>query len=95
MSVGTTKIHATSVDGNHSAEVTVTVTATPQLGDVNGDGYIDSADAMLCLRYSVGLAKELTEEQKSAADVNKDGFVDAGDAIKILRYDAKLIDSLN
>ena len=95
VSVGTTKIHATSVDGNHFAEVTVTVTATPQLGDVNGDGYIDSADAMLCLRYSVGLAKELTEEQKSAADVNKDGFVDAGDAIKILRYDAKLIDSLN
>ena len=95
VSVGTTKIHATSVDGNHSAEITVTVTPNAQLGDVNGDGYIDSADAMLCLRYSVGLAKELTEEQKSAADVNKDGFVDAGDAIKILRYDAKLIDSLN
>lgn len=95
VSVGTTKIHATSVDGNHSAEVTVTVTAAPQLGDVNGDGYIDSADAMLCLRYSVGLAKELTEEQKKAADVNHDRFVDAGDAIKILRYDAKLIGSLN
>lgn len=94
VSVGTTKIHATSVDGNHSAEVTVTVTAAPQLGDVNGDGYIDSADAMLCLRSAVGLT-ELTAEQKSAADVNKDGFVDAGDAIKILRYDAKLIDSLN
>lgn len=93
VSVGTTKIHATSVDGNHSAEVTVTVTAAPQLGDVNGDGYIDSADAMLCLRSAVGLT-ELTAEQKSAADVNKDGFVDAGDAIKILRYDAKLIDSL-
>lgn len=94
VSVGTTKIHATSVDGNHSAEVTVTVAAAPQLGDVNGDGYIDSADAMLCLRSAVGLT-ELTAEQKSAADVNKDGFVDAGDAIKILRYDAKLIDSLN
>lgn len=94
VSVGTTKIHATSVDGNHSAEVTVTVTAAPQLGDVNGDGYIDSADAMLCLRYSVGL-KELTKEQKRAANVNHDSFVDAGDAIKILRYDAKLIESLN
>ena len=94
LSVGETTIRATSVDGNHSAEVTVTVTAAPQLGDVNGDGYIDSADAMLCLRSAVGL-KKLTEEQKSAADVNKDGFVDAGDAIKILRYDAKLIDSLN
>ena len=91
--VGTTTIRATSVDGNHSAEITVTVTAAPQLGDVNGDGYIDSADAMLCLRSAVGLT-ELTAEQKSAADVNKDGFVDAGDAIKILRYDAKLIGSL-
>lgn len=92
--VGTTTIRATSVDGNHSAEITVTVTAKAQLGDVNGDGYIDSADAMLCLRYSVGL-KELTEEQKRAANVNHDSFVDAGDAIKILRYDAKLIESLN
>lgn len=94
VSVGTTKIHATSVDGNHSAEITVTVTPNAELGDVNGDGYIDSADAMLCLRYSVGL-KELTKEQKRAANVNHDSFVDAGDAIKILRYDAKLIESLN
>lgn len=94
LSVGETTIRATSVDGNFYAEITVTVTAKAQLGDVNGDGYIDSADAMLCLRCSVGLA-ELTEEQKKAADVNHDGLVDAGDAIKILRYDAKLIDSLN
>lgn len=92
--IGTTTIRATSVDGNHSAEITVTVTPSAELGDVNGDGYIDSADAMLCLRYSVGLAK-LTEEQRRAANVNHDSFVDAGDAIKILRYDAKLIDSLN
>lgn len=94
VSVGTTKIHATSVDGNHSAEITVTVTPNAERGDVNGDGYIDSADAMLCLRYSVGL-EELSEEQKKAANVNHDSFVDAGDAIKILRYDAKLIDSLD
>ena len=94
VSVGTTTIRATSVDGNHSAEITVTVTPNAEHGDVNGDGYIDSADAMLCLRYSVGL-EELSEEQKKAADVNHDRFVDAGDAIKILRYDAKLIDSLN
>lgn len=92
--IGTTTIRATSVDGNHSAEITVTVTPNAEHGDVNGDGYIDSADAMLCLRYSVGL-EELSEEQKKAADVNHDSFVDAGDAIKILRYDAKLIDSLN
>ena len=94
VSVGETTIHATSVDGNHSAEVTVTVTAAPQLGDVNGDGYIDSADAMLCLRSAVGL-KKLTEAQEAVADVNGDGFIDAGDAIKILRYNAGIINSLN
>ena len=94
LSVGETTIRATSVDGGYFAEVTVTVTAKAQLGDVNGDGYIDAGDAMLCMRYSVGLA-ELTDAQKAAADVNRDGFIDAGDAILILRYDAKLIDRLN
>lgn len=94
LSVGETTIRATSVDGGYFAEVTVTVTAKAQLGDVNGDGYIDAGDAMLCMRYSVGL-EELTDAQKAAADVNRDGFIDAGDAILILRYDAKLIDRLN
>lgn len=94
LSVGETTIRATSVDGGYFAEVTVTVTAKAQLGDVNGDGYIDAGDAMLCMRYSVGLA-ELTDAQQAAADVNRDGFIDAGDAILILRYDAKLIDRLN
>ena len=63
-------------------------------GDVNGDGYIDAADALLCLRTSVGLIT-LTPEQEAAADVNHDGLVDAGDAILILRYDARLIPNLN
>ena len=63
-------------------------------GDVNGDGYIDAADALLCLRASVGLIT-LTPEQEAAADVNHDGLVDAGDAILILRYDARLIPNLN
>ena len=63
-------------------------------GDVNGDGYIDAADALLCLRASVGLIT-LTPEQEAAADVNHDGLIDAGDAIRILRYDARLIPSLN
>ena len=94
LSVGETTIRATSVDGGYFAEVTVTVTAKAQLGDVNGDGYIDAGDAMLCMRYSVGL-EELRDAQKAAADVNRDGFIDAGDAILILRYDAKLIDRLN
>lgn len=92
--VGETTITATTVDGGYSAEIKIIVTAAAQLGDVNGDGYIDAADALLCLRASVGLIT-LTPEQEAAADVNHDGLIDAGDAILILRYDARLIPSLN
>ena len=94
LAVGETTITATTVDGGYSAEIKIIVTAAAQLGDVNGDGYIDAADALLCLRASVGLIT-LTPEQMTAADVNHDGLVDAGDAILILRYDARLIPSLN
>lgn len=94
LSVGETTITATTVDGGYSAEIKIIVTAAAQLGDVNGDGYIDAADALLCLRASVGLIM-LTPEQEAAADVNHDGLIDAGDAILILRYDARLIPSLN
>lgn len=94
LSVGETTITATTVDGGYSAEIKIIVTAAAQLGDVNGDGYIDAADALLCLRTSVGLIT-LTPEQEAAADVNHDGLIDAGDAILILRYDARLIPSLN
>lgn len=94
LSVGETTITATTVDGGYSAEIKIIVTAAAQLGDVNGDGYIDAADALLCLRTSVGLIM-ITPEQEAAADVNHDGLIDAGDAILILRYDARLIPSLN
>ena len=94
LSVGETTITATTVDGGYSAEIKIIVTAAAQLGDVTGDGYIDAADALLCLRASVGLIT-LTPEQEAAADVNHDGLIDAGDAILILRYDARLIPSLN
>lgn len=54
------------------------------LGDVNGDGAVDSSDALLLLRASMGLA-ELDEAQLSAGDVNGDGAADTTDALLILR----------
>ena len=63
------------------------------LGDVNGDGTIDAADAVMIQRYDSGLTT-LTDEQLAAADVNADGLVDAADAVKIQRYDAGLIENL-
>ena len=55
-------------------------------GDVNIDGKVDSADALLILRYDVNKAT-LNNIQLLAADVSKDGKVDSADALLILRSD--------
>lgn len=93
LAVGEATITATTEDGGFSASILIKVTAAPSRGDLNGDGYIDAADALMCLRFAVGLI-ELTDTQLRSGDLNNDGEVDAGDAIKILRYDAWLIDIL-
>ena len=90
LNVGTATVTATTTDGSFAASVTVRVSSSAPLGDVNNDGEADAADALLILRSSVRLIA-LTEAQKSVADVNGDGSIDAGDAVLILRYDAGLI----
>lgn len=93
LSVGETTITVTTVDGGFTDQITITVTAAPQMGDVNLDGYVDSGDAMLCLRAAVG-AYTVPEAMRRYADVNHDGLVDAGDAVRILRYDAGLLENV-
>ena len=56
------------------------------VGDVNGDGDIDFADAILLLKHDVGL-KKIPDYLKEIADVNNDGDVDFADAIQVLKYD--------
>lgn len=62
------------------------------LGDVNGDGHIDSEDALLALQIFVK-SKTPTETERLAADVNRDGTVDSYDALQILKYFVKQIES--
>lgn len=63
---------------------TVTVQeSTGLLGDVNGDGNVTTADALIAL-YAANSLYMLTEEQKIAADVNKDSRVTTADALMIL-----------
>lgn len=72
---------------------TITVVKSVTIGDVNDDGSIDSGDAILVLRYSVGLTT-LTDAQKCAGNVTSkadNNNIDSGDAIKILRYSVGLI----
>lgn len=61
------------------------------MGDVDGNGLINAADAVLVLRCDAGLI-QLTAQQLAAADVSQDGVVNASDAVQILRFDAGLIE---
>lgn len=55
------------------------------LGDVNGDGVVNAADASSMLRYVVKLER-YSNLQTEAGDLNADGYVNAADASRILRY---------
>lgn len=55
------------------------------VGDVNGDGKINSADAASIISYLVG-SDSLFENQLKNADVNSDGLVNSVDSLIILRY---------
>ncbi len=61
-------------------------------GDLDGNGIINSKDAIIVLRYD---AEEITftSAQKLAADVDGNGIINSKDAILILRYDAEVINS--
>lgn len=61
----------------------------PLLGDVDGNGVVEIADALMVLRRAMGI-EALTEEQLAVADVNNDGFVDAADALVIMRWAATI-----
>ncbi len=52
-------------------------------GDVNEDGEVNSEDAMLVMRYSMGVERI---DNLAAADVNGDGEVNMADALLLFRY---------
>ena len=54
------------------------------LGDVNGDGVIDSLDGLLLMRYLNGWDVEIASPK--AMDVNNDGVVDSLDGLLLMRF---------
>lgn len=56
---------------------------SPSLGDVNGDGIVNIQDAILILRYAMGVIESLPRIDK--ADVNGDGAVTVIDALIVMR----------
>ncbi len=59
-------------------------------GDVNNDGTINSTDALIVLKYSVGSIETI---DKAVADMNNDGNINSTDALKILRISVGLEES--
>ncbi len=62
-------------------------------GDVNGDGKIDSSDALEILKYDVKINSD-SFKNHAAALVNNDNVIDSSDALEILKYDVKLTQKL-
>jgi hypothetical protein len=61
-----------------------------KLGDVNGNGIVNTGDAVVVLKYSAEMI-QLSKEQKEIADVNGDNTVNTADAVLILKYAAGMI----
>ncbi len=80
---GYARVTLSCTDGT-AFQIKVTVNGGCRKGDINGDGKINSFDALLALRNSVQL-NELTEEQAAAADINSDSIVNSHDALLILQ----------
>ena len=62
------------------------------IGDVNGNGDVNTADAVLVLKEAAGMIN-LTTEQLIYGDCNHDGKVNTADAVLILKYAAGMITS--
>ena len=80
-------------DYGYYTRVAETDISLQKKGDLNGDNKINSTDALLVLKASVGEIS-LTKDQKSVADVNKDGKINSADALMILQFATGLLQSL-
>ena len=59
----------------------------PNSGDASGDGAVNAVDALVAMRYVLGVSTEnLTPEQIAAADIDGDGKVDSTDIYYMLYY---------
>lgn len=70
----------------------VTEPAGALIGDVDLDGDVDISDALLVMRYMMGIA-ELTDEQLAQAEVDGDGEVSMVDCLLIQRRAMEVIGS--
>ncbi len=91
MSVGTATI--TAKVGNYTATCKVVISNKILIGDIDADGVVTIADALMIFKYKSGEIT-LSNNALTAADVDKNGSVGIADALKIFKYMSGEIDSL-
>lgn len=74
--------------GNIGTGYTITIDnkiyTVVKLGDVNGDGDVDTIDSLKALKQFAG-TENLKNEYSEAADIDKDGVIDTLDSLKMLK----------
>lgn len=75
---------------DHLGRFAIVQEVNAELGDVNADGVINSADALRVLQHSVDII-QLQDAAAKRADVNEDKIINSNDALNILRYSVGLI----
>jgi hypothetical protein len=55
------------------------------LGDVDGNGIVDTTDALYALRYALGII-DMPADWQERANVDGNSIIDTTDALLILRY---------
>ncbi len=76
--------------GEH--DLTISESQYTAIGDVDGDGVIDLADAVLVINHYVG--KPVAKFNEKAADVDGDNVIDLADAVRIINYYVGKVQSL-
>lgn len=80
-------------DGNEVLTDAMIRFGAVKLGDANGDGQVDSTDALMCMQQSVGMI-DFVGDWFDTMDVSGDGKVNSYDALKILKLSVGEIESL-
>lgn len=91
--VGTATITAKVGAFTATCKVTVSSSTNYTLGDIDADGFVTIADALMIFKYKSGEIK-LSNTAQKAADTDKNGKVELADALRIFKYKSGEIEKL-
>lgn len=76
-----TEVTSGAIGTGYTVTVDNKTYTTVKLGDVNGDGKINSGDSLILSKQILGTTNLSDNAKREAADVNKDGKINSGDSL--------------